>query len=140
MGKHELRFFRCNPYEITLDSGEVCRVDGEIVGGGSSARRLVLWGGVLGRDVRGRSGLRPGRRKGAARQGAVLDGGGRMKRRNAYEKWRDKKYPKETQRLIDGFAGADGTADETERAFRAGWKAYALLSPTFEGSPCGKEC
>jgi hypothetical protein len=57
-----------------------------------------------------------------------------MKRRNAYEKWRDKKYPKETQRLIDGFAGAGGTADETERAFRAGWKAYALLSPTFEGS------
>lgn len=43
-----------------------------------------------------------------------------MKRRNAYEKWRDKKYPKETQRLIDGFAGADGTADETGRAFRAG--------------------
>jgi len=33
MGKHELRFFRCNPYEITLDSGEVCRVDDEIVGG-----------------------------------------------------------------------------------------------------------
>ena len=62
-----------------------------------------------------------------------------MKRRNAYEKWRDKKYPKETQRLIDGFAGADKTADETERAFRAGWKAYALLSPTFEGSPCGME-
>lgn len=33
MGKHELRFFRCNPYEITLGSGEVCRVDDEIVGG-----------------------------------------------------------------------------------------------------------
>ena len=30
-----------------------------------------------------------------------------MKRRNAYEKWVDKKYATETQWLIDGFAGAD---------------------------------
>ena len=61
-----------------------------------------------------------------------------MKRRNAFQKWRDKKFPKEMQAKIDGFANAPDVADELERVFRAGWMAYCLLSPTFEGNQKGK--
>jgi hypothetical protein len=57
-----------------------------------------------------------------------------MKRRSAFQKWRDKKFPKEIQAKIDGFANAPDVADELERVFRAGWMAYCLLSPTFEGN------
>ena len=57
-----------------------------------------------------------------------------MKRRSAFQKWRDKKFPKQMQERIDGFANAPDVADERERLFRAGWMAYCLLSPTFEGN------
>lgn len=57
-----------------------------------------------------------------------------MKRRSAFQKWRDKKFPKEMQAEIDGFANAPDEADELERVFRAGWMSYKLLSPTFEGN------
>lgn len=60
-------------------------------------------------------------------------------RKNQYEMWREKALPEDVQCRADGFANADESADGCERAFRAGWKAYALLSPTFEGSPCGME-
>ena len=53
-------------------------------------------------------------------------------KRNAYEKWRDKKLPKNIQAAVDGFANSPLLADERERAFRAGWMAYKLLSPLFE--------
>lgn len=62
-----------------------------------------------------------------------------MKRRSAFQKWRDKKFPKEIQAKIDGFANAPDEADECERLFRAGWMAYCLLSPTFEGNQKGKK-
>ena len=54
-------------------------------------------------------------------------------RKNQYEKWRDKKLPKAMQEKIDSFANAPDVAEENERIFRAGWMAYCLLSPTFEG-------
>lgn len=54
------------------------------------------------------------------------------KRKNQYEKWREKKLPKDVQAEVDGFANADKSADGFERAFRAGWKAYKMLAPTFE--------
>lgn len=57
-----------------------------------------------------------------------------MKRRSAFQKWRDKKFPKEIQAKIDGFANAPDVADEFERVFRAGWMSYKCLSPTFEGN------
>lgn len=53
-------------------------------------------------------------------------------KRSAYEKWRDKKLPKKIQAEVDGFANGPLSADERERAFRAGWLAYKLLSPLFE--------
>lgn len=58
--------------------------------------------------------------------------------RSAFQKWRDKKLPKEMQERIDSFANAPVGADELERVFRAGWMAYCLLSPTFEGNQLGK--
>lgn len=54
------------------------------------------------------------------------------KRRNKYEMWRDKKLPKDIQRQVDSFAGAPLDADGYERAFRAGWAAYALTHPIWE--------
>lgn len=53
-------------------------------------------------------------------------------KRSAYEKWRDKKLPKDVQLRADGFANADESADGRERAFRAGWIIREMMESRWD--------